>query len=156
MNIIDIEYSSDSYKLRADEELVRTRISKILDLVEKDDVELSVSFVSDDEILQLNKQWRSIESPTDILSFVQADSKDEDDFWPDFEEEDSTVLGDMVISLDAVDRNCENFNVSFDEELYRLLIHGVLHLIGHDHKTNDKTEPMLIFQEQLLSSLREA
>jgi len=158
MNIIDVEYGDSSYSDRANEELVVSRINKILDRVDTHDVELAVSFVSDDEIQALNKEYRNLDSPTDILSFVQSDCRDEEDFWPPLiEEEVKCILGDMIISLSALDRNCENFGASFDEELYRLLIHGVLHLIGLDHSTNDfKNEPMLSLQEQVLKELMES
>lgn len=156
MNIVDIEYSEQPFKERANEALVISRINKILNRVNKKDVELSVSFVSDEEIRELNHQWRNLDKPTDILSFVQGDVKDEDSFWPSFDDEtEPVILGDMVISLSALDRNCEYFKVTFDEELYRLLIHGVLHLIGYDHKSNDKEEPMLMLQEEILLEMRE-
>ena len=152
-NIIDIEYNLEEYEKRIPHQVVEKRVNEILALFSKDDVELSISFVSDDEIQELNKQWRNIDSPTDILSFVQSDNVDDMDFWPT--DNESNILGDMVISIKAIERNCENFNVSFDEEVDRLLIHGILHLLGHDHKTNDKDEPMLVLQEEILSKIRE-
>lgn len=157
MNTIDVEYDAASYRDIADEEFVISWVNRVLEKVERDNVELSISFVSDEEIKDLNKQYRNLDMPTDILSFVQGDSKDDDDFWPcENEEEEAQVLGDMVISPDAIKRNCENFNETLENELRRLLVHGVLHLIGKDHKTNEfKTEPMLILQEQILNELRE-
>ncbi|MCK9190188.1 MAG: rRNA maturation RNase YbeY [Sphaerochaetaceae bacterium] len=157
MNTIDVEYDAASYRDIADEEFVISWVNRVLEKVERDNVELSISFVSDEEIKDLNKQYRNLDMPTDILSFVQGDSKDDDDFWPcESEEEEAQVLGDMVISPDAIKRNCENFNETLENELKRLLVHGVLHLIGMDHKTNEfKTEPMLILQEQILNDLRE-
>ncbi|MGH4036764.1 MAG: rRNA maturation RNase YbeY [Sphaerochaeta sp.] len=157
MNTIDVEYDAASYRDIADEEFVISWVNRVLEKVERDNVELSISFVSDEEIKDLNKQYRNLDMPTDILSFVQGDSKDDDDFWPcENEEEEAQVLGDMVISPDAIKRNCENFNETLENELKRLLVHGVLHLIGMDHKTNEfKTEPMLILQEQILNDLRE-
>ncbi len=157
MNTIDVEYDAASYRDIADEEFVISWVNRVLEKVERDNVELSISFVSDEEIKDLNKQYRNLDMPTDILSFVQGDSKDDDDFWPcENEEEEAQVLGDMVISPDAIKRNCENFNETLENELRRLLVHGVLHLIGMDHKTNEfKTEPMLILQEQILNDLRE-
>jgi probable rRNA maturation factor len=152
-NIIDIEYNLEEYEKRIPHQVVEKRVNEVLKLFSKDDVELSISFVSDDEIQELNKQWRNIDSPTDILSFVQSDNVDDMDFWPI--DNESNILGDMIISIKAIERNCENFNVSFDEEVERILIHGVLHLLGSDHKTNDKTEPMLILQEKILSEVRE-
>jgi probable rRNA maturation factor len=155
MNTIDVEYDAASYRDIADEEFVISWVNRVLEKVERDNVELSISFVSDEEIKDLNKQYRNLDMPTDILSFVQGDSKDDDDFWP-CESEEAQVLGDMVISPDAIKRNCENFNETLENELRRLLVHGVLHLIGKDHKTNEfKTEPMLILQEQILNELRE-
>ncbi len=152
-NIIDIEYNLEEYEKRIPHQVVEKRVNEVLKLFSKDDVELSISFVSDDEIQELNKQWRNIDSPTDILSFVQSDNVDDMDFWPT--DNESNILGDMIISIKAIERNCENFNVSFDEEVDRLLIHGILHLLGHDHKTNDKNEPMLVLQEEILSKIRE-
>ncbi len=152
-NIIDIEYNLEEYEKRIPHQVAEKKVNEVLKLFSKDDVELSISFVSDDEIQELNKQWRNIDSPTDILSFVQSDNVDDMDFWPT--DNESNILGDMIISIKAIERNCENFNVSFDEEVDRLLIHGILHLLGHDHKTNDKDEPMLVLQEEILSKIRE-
>ncbi len=152
-NIIDIEYNLDEYKDKIPQSFVEKKIDQILSTFSKSECELSITFVSDKEIQDLNKQWRDKDSPTDILSFVQSDNVEDFDFWPEMEE--NQILGDMVISISAIERNCENFNVSFDEEVERILIHGVLHLLGYDHKTNDKTEPMLILQEKILSEVRE-
>jgi probable rRNA maturation factor len=92
------------------------------------------------------------DEPTDILTFVQTDG---DVSFPDERGEGcARVLGDMVISLTSMNRNAEQFGVSPDEELYRLLIHGTLHLLGGDHKTNDPKEPMLQKQEAILRALK--
>lgn len=153
-NIIDIEYNSNEYEEAAPHPAVEAIVDAALSYFSKSNVELSISFVSDDEIQELNKIWRDKDMPTDILSFVQSDNVDDIDFWPEIED-DKNILGDMIISLSAIDRNCENFNVTFEEELTRILIHGVLHLLGYDHKTNDINEPMLILQEKILSKIRE-
>ncbi len=109
--------------------------------------DFSVTFVSDEEIRSLNKDYRDIDSPTDILTFRLADG---DDFFPSQDEE----LGDIFISIDSMKRNADDLGVDYMEELERLLLHGVLHLRGLDHKTNDfLTEPMLIEQERILKEL---
>jgi probable rRNA maturation factor len=158
-SIIDISYENEQFKELAPEELVLSRLHSILKELGQEGYEFSVTFASDEAIQELNKTYRGKDEPTDILSFVQMDSSDDFD-WPEFEsnsdeetEDMNTVLGDMVISLDALQRNAQSFTVSPDEELFRLLIHGVLHLLGGDHKTNDESEPMLIQQEELLSRL---
>ncbi len=127
-------------------ELFLQRIFIFLGIDEK---ECSLTFCDDEEIAELNMSYRKKEGPTDILSFVQLDSVDED--FP----VDESILGDMIISLDTLKRNANYFNVSEDVELHRLLIHGVLHLIGMDHETNNSNEPMLILQEKILEDLLE-
>jgi probable rRNA maturation factor len=158
-SIIDISYEDERFREIAPEELVLSRLQKILAELGKEGCEFSVSFVSDDSIQELNKTYRGKDEPTDILSFVQQDDVQDFD-WPDLEyeegeegEDGNTILGDMVISLDALQRNAQSFTVSSDEELFRLLIHGVLHLLGGDHETNEESEPMLIQQEEILSRL---
>ena len=114
--------------------------------------DFSVTFVSDEEIQALNREYRNIDSATDILTFRLADS---DDDFPVFSEEENAELGDIFISLDSCKRNAEEFGVDWKDELRRLLLHGLMHLLGWDHSTNDfSTEPMLIEQEKILSQLR--
>ncbi len=109
--------------------------------------DFSVTFVTDNEIRALNKKYRDIDAPTDILSFRLADGED---FFPSPDEE----LGDIFISIDSMKRNADELGVDYNEELERLLLHGVLHLRGMDHKTNDfSTEPMLIEQERILGEM---
>ncbi|MCK9598796.1 MAG: rRNA maturation RNase YbeY [Sphaerochaeta sp.] len=157
---IDVSYEKEAYQQIADQMLVIKRLEEVLLLLDEGSCEFSVSFVSDEAMQQLNKKYRDKDEPTDILSFVQED--DVEDFtWPEvvFEESGSLpqeihVLGDMVISLDTLKRNALSFSVEPDEELHRLLIHGLLHLLGEDHETNDADEPMLVKQEQLLQQVR--
>ena len=113
--------------------------------------DFSVTFVSDDEIRNLNREYRNIDSPTDILTFRLADG--EDDFpSPEGEEME---LGDIFISLESMRRNASEFGVDENDELRRLLLHGLMHLRGWDHRTNDFTsEPMLIEQERILKEIR--
>ncbi len=131
-----------------DEAFVSSSLDKILDYL-KEDGEFSLTFVDDEEIKELNKEYRDIDSPTDILTFRLAD----DDSFPMFEEEEKE-LGDIFISLESMSRNAQEFGVSKEDELRRLLLHGILHLEGFDHKTNDfKNEPMLIRQEEILKDI---
>lgn len=112
----------------------------------------SLTFVDDEEIRRLNREYRQKDEPTDILTFAMDDGE-AFPVVPDMDEEDR-VLGDVFISIDAMRRNADSFEVSEREELARLLVHGVLHLLGQDHATNDfKTEPMLVLQEKILVEL---
>jgi len=120
-------------------------VQTVLDKLGLDRWELSVMFCRDDYIAELNKQYRSIEGPTDILSFEQGDEYvgDDNETW--------FTAGDLVISIDSLADNAKQFSVSENEELKRLLIHGILHLNGMDHTTNDTDEEMLQVQEKILA-----
>ena len=118
--------------------------------------DFSVTFVSDEEIRDLNREYRDIDAPTDILTFRLEDGDDfpiqfSQGMEPEVEEEE---MGDIFISLDSMRRNANEFGVNEEEELSRLLLHGLLHLRGLDHKTNDfLKEEMLIEQEKILGLL---
>lgn len=121
---------------------------KILRKLSLDNCELSVVFCNNEFIRGLNMKFRGRDEPTDILSF----SQEEADGFP---EKGERVLGDMVISLDMLRANCSRFCVKEEEELKRLLIHGILHLSGRDHRNTDPRQPMLILQEKILHELSE-
>ena len=131
-----------------DEAAISADLDRILDsLGETGD--FSLHFVSDEEIRELNRDYRGKDEPTDILTFALSDGE----AFPTFEGEERE-LGDIFISLESMRRNAAAFSVPEEEELKRLLIHGTLHLLGFDHATNDfASEPMLIRQEEMMRSL---
>ncbi|MDR2758100.1 MAG: rRNA maturation RNase YbeY [Spirochaetaceae bacterium] len=121
---------------------------RVLDCLHRDGWDLSVLLCNNAYIRSLNARFRNNDEATDVLSFTLGAA------IPDDKTGKSRYLpGDVVISLEFLAENSEYFHVSQDEELRRLLIHGILHLDGYDHKTNDQTEPMLQLQERLLAEL---
>ena len=148
-------YVENETEEKVDLKQVRAILKKIVAYYgEKRD--FSVTFVTDIEIQELNREYREIDAPTDILTFRLDDAPS---FPISFEEEDVDFLnneemGDIFISLDTMRRNAEEFGVKNEEELSRLLLHGILHLRGLDHKTNDfEKEEMLKEQEEVLTKL---
>ena len=148
-------YVENETEEKVDLKIVRAILKKIVAYYgEKRD--FSVTFVTDDEIQELNREYREIDAPTDILTFRLDDAPS---FPISFDEEDMDFLnneemGDIFISLDTMRRNAEEFEVGEEEELSRLLLHGILHLRGLDHKTNDfEKEEMLKEQEEVLTKL---
>jgi len=121
---------------------------KVLKEIKRDNWELSVLFCGDKTIASLNGQYRNKPEATDILSFNLGET---------IQNGKKTVYlpGDIVISLDTLRENACYFQISEDEELRRLLIHGILHLDGMDHETTDKNEPMLVLQEEILDRLKD-
>ena len=148
-------YVENETEEKVDLKIVRAILKKIVAYYgEKRD--FSVTFVTDDEIQELNREYREIDAPTDILTFRLDDAPS---FPISFDEEDMDFLnneemGDIFISLDTMRRNAEEFGVGEEEQLSRLLLHGILHLRGLDHKTNDfEKEEMLKEQEEVLTKL---
>ncbi len=152
MNTIDISYEKTSYKAFAPKTEVRDYLEKVLDCIKLKDVEFSVSFVTEESMHGMNLEYRNIDDSTDILSFA-AEDEDPDGIVFVSAKRRKRVLGDMVICPEVLMRNARTFGVTEHEELRRLLIHGVLHLSGDNHTTNDMSEPMLIRQEKILSEL---
>ncbi|MDR2482062.1 MAG: rRNA maturation RNase YbeY [Treponema sp.] len=122
-------------------------ILKLLALLGRDRWNISVLLCNNGYIQGLNARFRSRDEPTDVLSFSLGESVSEADG------ETWYLPGDIVISLETLAENARYYKVSEDEELRRLLIHGVLHLDGMDHDTNEESQPMLRLQEQLLAQL---
>jgi probable rRNA maturation factor len=102
--------------------------------------EISVLLCDDARIAELNAKYRGKRGPTDVLSFPREDKE-------------ATVAGDIAISLPAMKRNAAAFGASENEEMKRLLIHGILHVAGMDHGKG-RTGPMLDLQEKLIEQLR--
>ena len=115
-----------------------------------DDEEVSIAFCTDKFIQQLNKQYRDIDSPTDVLSFEDGEEYTDEDGAKWFS------AGDIIISLDTLPKNAQYFGVSENDELKRLLLHGLLHLNGYDHGEEhvepnvEPTNEMLALQEKTL------
>lgn len=113
-----------------------------------ENTELSVVIVHNDDIQQLNKSYRQLDQPTDVLSFPLVDD------FNDIDDEIPLMLGDIIISVDKVKEQAERFKHSFDRELAFLAVHGFLHLIGFTH--DDEAEEKLMFgkQEQILKEFQ--
>jgi len=120
-------------------------IRKVLNVLSLDNWELSVLFCSNRYVKTLNARYRNKDEATDVLSFPLGETTPGGQY----------LAGDIVVSLDAVEENARFFNVSAEEELRRLLVHGILHLAGYDHATNKPGEPMLKTQEEILARLAE-
>jgi probable rRNA maturation factor len=115
----------------------------VLEFLNINEWEISVLICDDITIKDLNSQFRSKDEPTDVLSFNQ-----------DLVSIGNIVYaGDIVISLERVKYHAKTYNVDCNEELKRVLIHGILHLNGMDHETNSVDEEMLQVQEAILTSI---
>ncbi len=120
--------------------------------------ELAITFVDAEEIQVLNREYRGKDQSTDVLSFPQCEwneplvvgalsGKKIDDETP------PEILGDIVISLPDAEKNAQNIGQGLDREVAFLLVHGILHLCGHDHMEPEEEKKMLAEQDQLMKLL---
>ena len=111
-----------------------------------DNYEVSLSFVDNEEIHELNKEFRGVDRATDVLSFPLLI----DEFDVEIEEES---LGDIVISLERALEQSEEYNHSFEREVCFLVCHSMFHLLGYDHDTEENTKDMRKREEDVLNKL---
>lgn len=109
-----------------------------------DNVIFNVIIVDDKEIHRINKEYRNIDRPTDVISFALEDDHS-------FNREDIRVLGDIYISIDHVKSQSKEYGHSFKRELFFLAVHGLLHLLGYDHMKEEDEKVMFAKQEEVLS-----
>jgi probable rRNA maturation factor len=118
---------------------------------------LCVVITDDAEVQALNRQFRDIDAPTDVLSFgMQETAKEPDDGFvvaPEQEEEAATYLGDLIIAYPRVVAQASEHGHSTEQELRLLVVHGVLHLLGHDHATAQDEAHMWALQDEILERL---
>ncbi len=101
---------------------------------------ISVVLVDNETIHELNKNFRNIDKPTDVLSFENQEDLDE--------------IGDVIISLDMVSKQAKELDHSFEYELVYLAVHGFLHCLGYDHIEDDDAKEMDHFQKLIMSNTK--
>ena len=107
----------------------------------------NIIIVDDCYIHDLNKQYRGIDRPTDVISFALEDDKT-------FIDMDFKVLGDIYISIDTAKKQALNYGHSLKRELSFLTIHGILHLLGYDHQNEEDEKKMFDLQELILNEAK--
>ena len=127
MNNIQLFYE-DIPSLKINDTLLDNYINTLIskELCTKGDI--SIIFCSDAYLLEINKQYLNHNYYTDIVTFDYG--------------ENSVISGDLFISVDRIIENAENFNVTFKEELFRVVFHGVLHLVGYNDKSAEEQKEM--------------
>ena len=116
--------------------------------------EISILYVDNTEIRELNKTYRDIDSSTDVLSFPMLDFEIPGEIRDETNELDDTVaLGDIVLSLEQAAVQAEEYGHSFTREVAFLTVHSLLHLLGYDHMEEEERVVMRAKEEALLSQM---
>lgn len=156
---INIEYEAEKKLDMPYEEIITSIVLESLDYEKCPyEVEINVLITDNEDIRQINKEYRNIDNPTDVLSFPMVDYDTPSDFdqLEDFvndyfnPETGELVLGDIVVSVDKVEEQAEKFGHSQIRELAFLVAHSMLHLCGYDHMEDGEREIMERKQEEIL------
>lgn len=137
------------------EALIEQVVQKALEVEAGDDYEVSISFVDNEDIRELNKKYRDKDSSTDVLSFPLMEFEETDEDYDNEEEyvQEDRLLGDIVISLEKAKEQSADYGHSFEREVAFLTVHGVLHLLGMDHEDESQEKEMMQKQENILNML---
>ncbi|WP_025114289.1 rRNA maturation RNase YbeY [Lysinibacillus fusiformis] len=114
------------------------------------ETEVSVTFVTNDTIQDINREYRGKDQPTDVISFA-LEELGEGEMAVTFEGM-PRVLGDIIISTDRAKEQAEEYNHSFERELGFLAVHGFLHLLGYDHMEPEEEKVMFTKQDEILQT----
>lgn len=125
-------------------EVLEPLLTYALEVENVDNLEFNVIIINNEEIHKINKEYRGIDRPTDVISFALEDYKDIK------YENDYRVLGDIYISIDKVKEQAKEYGHSEKRELAFLAVHGLLHLLGYDHMEKKDEKVMFSKQELIL------
>lgn len=118
-----------------------------LEGVSNDELEVSLTFVDEDEIREINRDYRDVDSVTDVLSFPQFEISDE------IPEEGYVLLGDVVICTKRAEEQAEEFGHSVEREMVYLFTHSICHLLGYDHMEDDEKAVMRKREEEIMERI---
>lgn len=140
------------------EEVKEEYVDMIQQLVEKaaeiesveDGTELSITFVNNERIQEINREYRDKDQPTDVISFAMEDMGEGE--MEIVGVEMPRMLGDIIISIPRTKEQAKEYDHSFERELGFLAVHGFLHLLGYDHMTEEEEKIMFGKQKEILGA----
>lgn len=142
MNCYEI-FNKTNYNLEEETKKIKELLEFTLTREKLEDVEFNVIFVDSKTIHEINKTYRNIDRVTDVISFALEDNKTI--------ELDHRLLGDIYICVEKAEEQAKEYGHSFLRELSFLTIHGLLHLLGYDHKEPEEEKVMFQKQEDILN-----
>lgn len=150
---MQIEISNQQEKMTVTQ-AIEDRIIEVLEeaarVHEVDDLaEVSLMFTDDKTIHEMNREYRGIDRPTDVLSFALEEGEEEEIYGGPEE----NLLGDIIISVETATRQAAEYGHSVEREMAFLALHGMLHLLGYDHMEEEERQEMRAQEEAILASL---
>lgn len=152
---IAVNNVQEKFKLPPDyESLVEKCVSRVYETEGlSGEYEVGITITDDEGIRRLNRDYRDIDAPTDVLSFSLLEHIEEEPEILEEGGEEILMLGDIVVSVEAVERQAGEYGHSVTRELCFLVVHGMLHLLGYDHQTPESEQIMKSRQKKILDDL---
>lgn len=126
-------------------------VAKLHDLT--DDTEVGITLVDDERIHEINREYRNVDRPTDVISFALDDELDDSDEPELIDGPEEHLLGDIIISVETANRQGEEFGHGLEREIVYLAVHGLLHLLGYDHMIEEDKVVMRAKEEEALRAI---
>lgn len=152
--MVEISYNQIE-KESNEEEIIQKVVKTVLKLEGiKHDVDIYVTLTNNEEIHQINKEYRDVDRPTDVLSFPMYEREEIDKLREEKTDEIEEILGDIIISIPKIKEQAEEYGHSYERELAYLTTHGMLHLLGYDHMIEEEKSVMRVHEEAVLEKLK--
>ena len=151
--MVEINYNSIA-ELPEEEELIKKVVCTVLEYEEvSTEFDVYITLTNNDEIHKINKEYREVDRPTDVLSFPMYEREEIENLKHLVSDEIEKILGDIIISIEKIKEQAEEYGHSFERELAYLVTHGMLHLLGYDHMIEDEKNIMRKREEGVLEIL---
>lgn len=131
-DLIQIEIANLQEDVEVDEDLLSQVALYVLEQENVQEAEISIALLTEDEMRRLNREYRGVNEPTDVLSFLL---------------DENPLVGELILSPSCVAKQAREYSVSFEKELVMLTVHGILHLLGYNHNGEEK-EAELMWERQ--------
>ena len=154
-NFLELYYNNIEEKEEYEEliEMVVNECFKTENL-DKLNLYISVTLTTPDEIQKINKEYRNIDKETDVLSFPMFEKEELDKLVSEQNNQIPETIGDIVISVQRVEEQAEEYGHSFERELAYMVVHGFYHLMGYDHMIEEDKKIMRAKEENVLNLLK--
>ena len=135
-----LQIENSQNKIKIDKRKIRSTVLKVLKILDCPDKEISISFVDDKNIKQLNKQYLGKDQATNVLSFSLQEGE--------YGDINPQILGDIIVSVETAQRDALYGKLNIAQEIDFLIIHGILHLLGYNHENTTKKEATKMRQKE--------
>ena len=139
------------------EEIIKKVVSQCFkeENLENSKLNISITLTTPENIKKINKEYRNVDRPTDVLSFPIF-SREEIDNFCNLDEEKKVKemeLGDIIICIDILQEHAQEYNTGILREMLYMITHGVCHLLGYDHEIKEEKEQMRELEEKILEKI---